>query len=704
LKKFLKDLNKEQYKAATTLYGPVLILAGAGSGKTKTIVSRTTNIIASKIANPNEILVMTFTNKAAREMKERGIKMLMNHGFWSGVEPNFTTFHSWGVKFLKNIDSRVLSQYGLNIKFNIADESDQEAILKKIVLEFFTKKEIELIKIKKIVSIFSQFQNDLIGYFNREECYSEVFKFIDNSGESLFEEAFGCQMNGRYIYKIVDFYIRYKNVLRENNMVDFDDIINIPIYILQNNLNIKNYIRNYYKFIMVDEFQDTNYSQLTLLNLILGEHENICVVGDDSQSIYGWRGAKIDFILNFHKERKKTVRINLKTNYRSTKKIVKKANKLLEHSGQKHEFKEDLVAFKDNKGFVSCSFFKSPEEEVKHVVRSIIKLRHSYGIPYGKIAILYRSNHLNRRFEVELISNNIPYKIHNGKTLLERKAALEILNYLKYLANPDNQLAFSKILISAKVVTEKRLIEFENEAKNLGLDLISYVKEEEFDLKGFGKNSVDKVASFNRELKYFFKELKEKSFHEFIEDFFYKNCISKVHKININKRLNGEKISDNMYDNAMSSMRIINMVEELCLKFDSLEDFLETVALEGEKEDKEESKVNLMTVHASKGLEFGNVFLVGFSQGVFPSSKNLYGKDLEEERRLAYVAITRAEERLFVSGASYYFGNEQPMRISQFAYESGLIKWIIILKINLILIQIFLWVLINHWLILVVVF
>ena len=674
MKKFLKDLNKEQYKAATTLYGPVLILAGAGSGKTKTIVSRTTNIIASKIANPNEILVMTFTNKAAREMKERGIKMLMNHGFWSGVEPNFTTFHSWGVKFLKNIDSRVLSQYGLNIKFNIADESDQEAILKKIVLEFFTKKEIELIKIKKIVSIFSQFQNDLIGYFNREECYSEVFKFIDNSGESLFEEAFGCQMNGRYIYKIVDFYIRYKNVLRENNMVDFDDIINIPIYILQNNLNIKNYIRNYYKFIMVDEFQDTNYSQLTLLNLILGEHENICVVGDDSQSIYGWRGAKIDFILNFHKERKKTVRINLKTNYRSTKKIVKKANKLLEHSGQKHEFKEDLVAFKDNKGFVSCSFFKSPEEEVKHVVRSIIKLRHSYGIPYGKIAILYRSNHLNRRFEVELISNNIPYKIHNGKTLLERKAALEILNYLKYLANPDNQLAFSKILISAKVVTEKRLIEFENEAKNLGLDLISYVKEEEFDLKGFGKNSVDKVASFNRELKYFFKELKEKSFHEFIEDFFYKNCISKVHKININKRLNGEKISDNMYDNAMSSMRIINMVEELCLKFDSLEDFLETVALEGEKEDKEESKVNLMTVHASKGLEFGNVFLVGFSQGVFPSSKNLYGKDLEEERRLAYVAITRAEERLFVSGASYYFGNEQPMRISQFAYESGLIK------------------------------
>jgi DNA helicase-2/ATP-dependent DNA helicase PcrA len=680
LKKFLRDLNKEQLTAATTLSGPVLILAGAGSGKTKTIISRTVNIISSGLANPNNILILTFTNKAAREMRDRGVKMLIDYGYWHGEEPNFSTFHAWGVRFLKTMNENILLNYGVDKKFNIAEDSDKKAIVKKIILNHFSKGEIDKIKIDKILSLFDLFQNSLIPYMEKGGALSFIESYVEENGESVIEEVFGCFLTPKIINSLANLFINYKQELRNNNMLDFDDIINIPIYILRNNSHIKNYLREYYKYIMVDEFQDTNYSQLILLNLLLGEHENICVVGDDSQSIYGWRGAKIDFILNFHNERKNTVRINLKTNYRSTKKIVKKANKLLRFSNERHEFKEDLEAFSSKKGIVKCSFFRDPSEEVSFVIKNIVKMRYSYGIPYGEMAILYRSNHLNRRFEVELIANNIPYKIHNGKSLLERKAALDILSYIKFLSNPKNKLSFSKVLLSAKILSEKRLMEFENEASKNGEDLITYIRSGEYDIKGFGKNSKEKVLSFVREIDYFLKiksSLEKDSINnngisylDFMEEFFKKNCISKIHKININKKNNGESISDNLYNNAVSSMRIIDMVKDLSMKFESIESFLEVIALEGEVEDTDSSKVNLMTVHASKGLEFGNVFLVGFSQGIFPSKKNLYGKFLEEERRLAYVAITRAKDNLFVSGASYYFGNGVPMGLSQFATEA----------------------------------
>lgn len=673
--KFLQDLNSDQFSAASTIEGPLLILAGAGSGKTKTIVARTAYIIEQKKALANEILIMTFTNKAAREMKERGEKILQKHNLWSGLSPEFTTFHSWGAKFLKSVGLIYLPAFGLNQKFNIADDSDQSVILNKLIPTIFTKEEAESIKANEVLLPLGNIQNKLVSYNDLETTFEELSAVCFNDGVSWLESAFPAPVTESIIEKISKLFIAYKMELRKNNLIDFEDLINLPIQILSQNNEIKSILREKYKYIMVDEFQDTNGSQLTLLNLLLNEKLNICVVGDDSQSIYGWRGANIDYILNFHNTYKDTKKINLKINYRSTKSIVSTANKLLTNSKQKHEFKEYLEAFKESEGVVRGKFFRYADEEAKFVsnlIRRILEARRT--VP-GEIAILYRSAMVYRKVESELIANRINYKIHRGKTLLERTAALEVINYLKLLTNVQNSLALAKVLSSA-VMSDKRVSEFQEEAELSGLSLLDYLDNGEFGIKGLRKNTEDDINSFTREVRYFnaLKNSEKISFSEFMEEFFNKNICTIQHKEVVKKKLGGEKVAESSFEKAMSSLKIIEIVKDLSKRYSSIEEFLEIVSLEGEEEDKEDNKVNLMTVHASKGLEFEYVFVIGFSQGIFPSSRNTSFKELEEERRLAYVALTRAKHGLYVTGAQSYFGgaNEVLKSPSQFYFESNI--------------------------------
>lgn len=667
---FLSDLNEQQFLAATTTEGPVLILAGAGSGKTKTIISRTVNIIFSKNVKPNNILIMTFTNKAAREMKERGELMLEKFDNWNGIMPEFTTFHSWGVKFIRSIDLNLLKAKGLTNNFNIADDSDQVVILNKILQTLLPEEAVKKIKIKELLLPLGFIQNNLIPYDSLDKARDGIDMLLIKD-ESWISEIMG--LDGSDLLDVVsNLYFQYKRELRGHNLIDFEDLINIPIQIISENEDIKNELRSFYKYIMVDEFQDTNGSQLELLNLLTSEDLNLCVVGDDSQSIYGWRGANIEYILNFHNVYKNLTNINLSINYRSTDGIVSTANQLLTHATQKHELKQSLKAFTSAKGSVECRFFKTAREEASRIA-SAIKGKISCGSKFGDFAILYRAAYINRAIEMELIQNNIPYKIHRGKTLLERKSAADIINYLKLMSNTSNSIALAKVLISSKITTDKRISQLQFEADKNSLMLYDYIKIGEFDIKGFGEKLKDTLSSFAREISYF--ESKMDNFSTFRNEFFNRNCISKVYKKTVNEKLRGADISDENYSAAISAMNIIDTVQSLTEKYNSLESFLDITALEGEKDDQEDNKVNLMTIHASKGLEFENVFVAGLTQGVFPGDRCFAAGTLEEERRLAYVALTRAKRGLFVSGAGGYFGEpeDRAKGPSQFLFEAGLL-------------------------------
>jgi len=671
---FLSDLNEEQFVGATTIEGPVLILAGAGSGKTKTIISRTAYILAKGNAEPEEILIMTFTNKAAKEMKERGEKILKDFGYWSGKMPNFTTFHSWGAKFLRSglIGEENLKKVGLNTSFTILDSSEQVMIFNKLKHKIFPKYISDNIKNSALLLPMSSVQNSLIPYDDVMKAEAMIADAIA-AGEIDFSDAIGGVddfLAPNVIQWITQLYIEYKKELRKNNSVDFDDLINLPIKLINWNRDLKDYMSNRYSYVMADEFQDTNNSQLELMKLFVGSEQNICVVGDDDQSIYGWRGAEIKYILEFHKIFPKTKIINLKINYRSHKSIVSTANTLLEKSGERHEFKENLEAHSNMAGTVRARFFRRPEDEAEFISRTLRLIHEQKNVPYGEMAILYRAAALNRKVEIELIREHVPYKIHRGKTLLEKKISLDILSYIKYLYNPDNELALSKVLVSGKILSEKRLAEFHNEAEGMGETLFYYLKTEGYvNIPRLSKNIKEKIVYFVEEVEQFREDLLNLTYGEFVKNFFENNIITSNNEEIVDKSI-GKKgvVSEKSVEEASTNLNIIDIIRELASGFDSLEQFLETIALDGEKQEQEEDKVNLMTIHASKGLEFDIVFVMGMTNGIFPSGR--IGTNMDEERRLAYVAMTRARKYLSLSGAIGYYGPDRDARPSIFIHEA----------------------------------
>ena len=410
---------------------------------------------------------------------------------------------------------------------------------------------------------------------------------------------------------------------------------------------------------MVDEFQDTNKSQLNLLKNLLNKKDNICVVGDDSQSIYGWRGANISYILNFHKDFDKCININLNINYRSSKLIVKKANKLLKKAEERHEHKKDLVSNQDSNGIVQSKFFKTNKEEFVSIAKSIKYLITEKNVKPGDIALLYRTAFIIRELEEEFITLNIPYKIHKGKTLLERKISKTLISYLKLLFNERNDIALMTLLLNNKILTDKRLSDFSLESKNKNMELIEYLNSGEYkNFPRIAKTTINKVDSFLEEFYYFKDLLNMNNFSNFLKRFFNGNIIKDSNEAIVQESFS-TTVPEQKLNEAESNLKILDILQKICLRYDDLDTLLEVITLEGEEEDCEEDKVNLMTIHASKGLEFRVVFVIGAVNGIFPGPKCTTKKQLEEERRLFYVAITRAKYMLRVSGAEAYFKNQQ---------------------------------------------
>ena len=682
---FIEELNAEQKLAATTLNGPVLILAGAGSGKTKTIVARTALIVAEGLAEPRNILIMTFTRKAAKEMRDRGNKILADNGLSTSESPIFTTFHAWGINFLKGMPENILQTLGLTYKFSLINESAQETILKRLIPECFDLSNPEVTKSLKASTLLlplSNIQNRLIPYDN----INETFKYLSDLNEEdalFFGEIYPGMIDEDVIKSFSELYVRYKADLRANNSIDFDDLIILPYKVLKSFPDVKQWVRSLYKYLMVDEFQDTNGSQLALIGEMLNEQNNICVVGDDAQSIYGWRGSQVKFILNFDKRYENVAKINLKTNYRSVTSVVEKANSLLSHLVEKHPFKADLVAFNQNKGTVEGFKFYSADDEASYVADKISFLSGN-GVKLGEIAVIYRNNAISRKFEEALIKNGIAYHIVKGKALLDRKVCKQMIGYLSLLKNPKNALLLSSLLCDAGIITEDRLGKFYSDAKAKGIDFLEYFAKGHFaEVPKLRKLTIANIRSVLDEVEHFTQwenGLRESgtkdNYIEFIENFFNENRLSFECAEIIRKRKAGEKVSEESYLSALSSQNNLESLKSLVLRYDSIDDFLGAVLIEPDEDDeKNENKVHLITAHSAKGLEFEYVFCVGAVEGVFPSSKSIrYLDRLEEERRVAYVAFTRAKKALFVSGAIMggYYGrySESAANLSRFIEEA----------------------------------
>jgi len=665
--KFLKELNKEQYLAATSFNGPILILAGAGSGKTKTLIARTANLIVNKV-NPESILVITFTNKAAKEMRDRGSNLLKEINY-QGKQPYFTTFHSWGYRFLRTYIDYNQNYKVISKNFTIADDNLQNKIVEQFREKIFQDN--ISFKLKHFSSLVTIMQNNLIPYKSVKETYEAILNLFEKKKERkrLFKE--NHISNNREVRKLAELYIKYKEELRKNNLVDFDDLINLPIEILEEDQKIRNFLRNKYEYIMVDEFQDTNWAQIKLLNQLLNpKKQNICVVGDDSQSIYSWRGADIEYILSFHKKYEEVLKINLTKNYRSTKEIVGHANKLIENANEKHEFKEALKAFKKEKGKIETLETENEYDEARKIsykIRNLITKK----IQPKDIAILYRNNFISLSLEKELIKNHIPYQIYKGKALLQKKAIQEYMNHIALFLNPKNSVALEICLTStSKILSPKKLDEMKIEAKSKKITLEEYIFNEKWKNIKLTKPQINKLNSFIYHTKEMRKLLKNKDFvnEEFLIKFYQDFPLIKEHE-----RIREETKSIKTKEQAEKALADINMINSIIMSYKTIEEFMEAISLNSETEESEENKVTLMTIHASKGLEFSYVFLARMNQGVIPSMRSVSNAALlEEERRLAYVGITRAKKFLHISFVrKQRYENLTP---SIFLFESGLLK------------------------------
>lgn len=658
----LSELNPEQKSAAEHTTGPMLILAGAGSGKTKTITIRTAYLISKGVPG-DKILTLTFTNKAAREMNERGMKILYENDIQC-TQPEFTTFHSWSLKFIRNY-IQFLDE--IDKDFTIADESNAKAIIRKTMDLYKVEETYDDIKDGNISSIFSIIQNNLIPYDTEESSIKAIRNLYNKDNLNIFFEKnfFNTDERIKLLGKI---FYQYKKELRENNLVDFDDLINLSVKILEND-NVRRKMQEKYEYIMVDEFQDTNYAQIKLLDALINEKNNIVVVGDDSQSIYGWRGADIKHILKFHERFVGTKVVNLISNYRSTPDIVKKANKLLDSAKEKHDLKEKLKAFRKEDGEIVIKSFKynnaikkSADVYENEYVATKIKELIDDGVKPSEIAILYRINAIYKNLEAKLIAKRIPYQIYKGRSLFERKSIKEILELIKFLINEKNAVSLEDFLTSTvKIISKSKL----DEIVTGSLD--KFILKRKYKQTKLPKKNIEKLdafVDFCEEAKKLIED--EAPLEETISYIFqYSGLIQEY------KRIIETTKSVTTRDTAERALDDLDFIYNTILQFESLRNFYEDITLapdDAEKSDDE--KIKLMTVHSSKGLEFEYVFVIRFNQGIFPSQRSFLEGTLEEERRLAYVAITRAKKFLSLSYVDFYFG--RPAKESQFIKEAGL--------------------------------
>lgn len=591
-KDFLKDLNAEQEKAVAQTEGPMIVLAGAGSGKTKVITSKVIYLILSGV-NPNNILCVTFTNKAAGEMKERVDKFTNSFKLKPSQKPTITTFHSLCAKILR-IDGKHL---GILNKFTIYDDQEQTDSIKQILKNLgMSPKEY---KPSVLLSYISQAKNELI---NEKEYLSLARGYMQS--------------------KVSLVYPAYQKLLKENNALDFDDLLFRTVELFKEFPDVLLKYQNKFEYILVDEYQDTNRAQYILTKMLAKKNNNVCVVGDFSQSIYSWRGADFQNLIKFEEDFKDVRTFKLSQNYRSTQKILDAASSVI----SKNTSHPVLNLWTENLKGEEIMIYEATNEhnEGDFIIDRIINIKRLLGLKFSDFAVLYRTNAQSRVLEEVFLHQGIPYLLIGGTRFYERKEIKDILAYLKVLANNKDSVSLKRI----EKIGKKKLAKF--------LDFQNKYDEE--------KETIQIMDNVLKETEYLL-------------------------------------LYDEKDEEDRQRLENIKELRSVALEFPNLIQFLENVSLveqeympdhPGKQSNGKKDAVNLMTLHAAKGLEFPVVFMVGMEEGLFPHSRALMNKnELEEERRLCYVGITRAKQKLFLSYAKkrMFFGQRTNNMISRFIFE-----------------------------------
>ena len=625
----LNALNPSQKEAVEHIDGAMLILAGAGSGKTKTLTTRLAYLVGAVGIDPANTLTLTFTNKAASEMRERALKLMPSK---VSYPPLLCTFHKFGLLFLKFH----IEKLGRSNAFVIIDSDDKKRLIRSIAKEL----KIDL-NIAFIASEISKYKNSILS----PELVVEKAELPDYK-------------------KIAAIYVAYQKNIEENNLVDFDDLLMLTYKILSENDDLRKETSNRYKYIMVDEYQDTNELQFQLLELLASEHGNLCVVGDDDQSIYGWRGANIRNILEFSDNFEKCKTVKLETNYRSTEPILKAANTLIEHNSTR--LGKKLTSHKGPGEDVKLLHSLDESMEAKAIAHEIQKLLDA-GTDPDEIAVLYRINALSRSLEEGFSKAGLAFKLIGGMRFYERAEIKDIISYFRVLSNPHDDFSLIRIINKPK--------------------------------RGIGKASIEKLqqAAFEAKLSLF--EYIEKSLTGELPLIVSKKVTTSLSKLAEDIHILQNEINDNLgnfitlfeeriklkdhYANMVDGMdRLLNIDEFYGYFRDAviknpdltLDKFLNDISLQSDQDQIEENAITIMSIHAAKGLEFEHLFVIGLEEEFFPLLGE--GSNMEEERRLGYVAITRAKSDLTLCyvDSRFYKGRRKMIDKSRFLGEAGLIQ------------------------------
>lgn len=668
----LTQLNPSQKEAVTTTDGPVLVIAGAGSGKTKTLTHRVVYLIQEKQIKPQNILAVTFTNKASMEMKERIMRLLKESNQNLSGFPHIGTFHNICAKILR----KEIDKLGYKKTFNIFDDQDQLALIKRIFKDLEINK--DQFNPRGVLSVISKAKNELRD-----------------------AEMFELNVSGYYEEIVSKVYKKYQKDLKENNALDFDDLILLTVTILEKFPDVLNYYQELFKYIMVDEYQDTNHAQYRLIKMLSAKHKNIWVCGDDFQAIYGWRQADIKNILNFEKDYPETKEIKLEQNYRSTQIILDAAAEIIARNINQ---KNKKVWTEKKGGHLITSFEASDEKEEAQFIAQEIKKNMSSSSQftvhgsqkknnseskqkntknksdtqsceprtvnqeltnrnYSDFAILYRTNAQSRIIEEIMLKNSIPYRIIGGIKFYQRKEVKDIIAYLRIVQNPNDSICLERIINEPRrgigKVTLQKWLSFAKEKNINPIEAGMLLKNETF------LNKSKNVAIINFcEFVYKIIDLKEElNLSQLIRKIFE---LSGYKKMLADLQEEGEIKAENIKE-------LLSVAKKYKddLASDSIDQFLEEVTLvsDTDKIDQDQNSVHLMTLHSAKGLEFPIIFIAGLEEGILPHSRSMLShKEMEEERRLMYVGVTRAKEKVYLlfTNLRTIFGSTQSNPPSRF--------------------------------------
>lgn len=633
----LSGLNPQQKEAVQTTEGPLLVVAGAGSGKTSVLTRRIAYLVEENGVNPWNILAITFTNKAASEMRERENKLLgpAAQSIW------MSTFHALCVRILR----RDADKIGYSHNFSIADSAEQLTLIKHIEKDLNINP--KMFDPRKILSVISNGKNDLLT----------PSQFADNAA-SPFEKTAS------------EVYAEYQKRLKRDQIMDFDDLIMQTLVLFKTDPATLHYYQNKFRYILVDEYQDTNQAQYELTRNLAAQYHNICVVGDADQSIYGWRGANMENILNFEKDYQKfdVKTVKLEQNYRSTGHILSAANSVIKNN-QNRKAKNLWTDQGDGKK-ITYYRAQSGDDEAHYLISKIQEETKNKKRAYRDFAVLYRTNAQSRTVEEAFVKSNIPYQIVGGHKFYDRKEIKDVMSYLKLVSNPADSMSLNRIINTPKrgigAASVEKLLDFANTNSFSALEAMDQVM-----MSSISSRAANKLQEFAHKLHDAIDYAKDHSVtgltEKILDDFGYTAALKAEHTIEADTRL------ENLDEFLSVTKRFDDKYEADDDESDRLSDFLAEVSLLSDQDDiEDDNQVTLMTLHAAKGLEFPVVFLIGMEDGIFPLSRAMLDEsELEEERRLAYVGITRAREELYLTNAfsRMMYGRSQTNPPSRFLDE-----------------------------------